>query len=75
MIPVLNRITSLSSLLIIWIIIYFGNLTEGMLLTHCRPNCLTPIGIILKEAMIPLAGHMLTFNAWQILGGGVLAGG
>ncbi len=73
-IPVLQGITSIKSLLKIWIIIYIGNLLGGYLFSFIFVTLGPAMGIISKEAFYHLAIKMVDFNWAIILGSSIIAG-
>jgi len=73
-IPVLNRNATLKSLLILWGIVYVGNLTGGYLFGFIMSLIPGRMGI-LDQASFEFLALKLTEHPWEIiLGSGILAG-
>ncbi len=72
--PVFNRRTTIKSLLILWGVIYSGNLIGGTLFSLGLVKLPIDMGVILPEALVSMAAKMIRFDWSVILGSGILAG-
>lgn len=72
--PVFNRRTTIKSLLILWGVIYAGNLIGGTLFSLGLIKLPLEMGVIVPEALVALALKMVQFDWSVILGSGILAG-
>ena len=73
-IPVLNKKASIKSLLILWGLVFSGNLVGGYIFSLILTKLPVAMGIVSEEALIHLANSMINYNWALILGSGVLAG-
>lgn len=72
--PVLNRSASIGSLLILWILIYLGNIAGGTIFSVILAKLPVALGVIDPEAFITIATGLIQFDWHLILGSGLLAG-
>ena len=72
--PVLNRNASLKNLLVIWVIIYSGNLIGGYVFSFLLSWLPVRMGIISSSSLAALAHNLTDYSWYIILGSGVLAG-
>jgi len=72
--PVLNRQTTIRSLLILWGIIYAGNLIGASLFSLGLIKLPVDMGVIIPGALISLAEKLSDYSWSVILGSGILAG-
>jgi formate/nitrite transporter FocA (FNT family) len=72
--PVLNRNASIKSLLVLWGIIYAGNLLGGYVFSFLLSWLPVRMGIINTGSLAELAQAMIDYKWYVILGSGVLAG-
>jgi formate/nitrite transporter FocA (FNT family) len=72
--PVLNRNASIKSLLVLWGIIYAGNLLGGYVFSLLLSWLPVRMGIINTGSLAELAQAMIDYRWYVILGSGVLAG-
>ncbi len=73
-IPVLNGNASVKQLLILWGLVYSGNLIGGSFFSFILAILPTNMGIISTEALTSLAYKMLDISPQLMLGSGILAG-
>lgn len=73
-IPVLNRDASLRSLLVLWVLVYAGNLLGGYLFGYLMSVIPGRMGILENESFELLAFKLTDHSSPIILGSGVLAG-
>ena len=73
-IPVLNRNESLKNLLILWGIIYSGNLAGGYVFSVLLATLPVHMEIISVDAIVSLADNLVDHPWSTILGSGILAG-
>ena len=73
-IPVLNGNASMKQLLILWALVYSGNLLGGSFFSFMLAILPTNMGIISPEALTTLAHKMLDITPGLMLGSGILAG-
>ena len=73
-IPVLNKNASFKSLIILWGLVFSGNLAGGYLFSFILTKLPVAMGIISKNALVNLAYEMIDYHWTIILGSGVLAG-
>jgi formate/nitrite transporter FocA (FNT family) len=73
-IPVLNGNASLRQLLILWGLVYLGNLMGGTFFSFILAILPTNMGIITEDALSNLAYKMLEVDSGIMLGSGILAG-
>lgn len=72
--PVLNGVISVKSLVQLWLLILAGNLAGGYLFSIIVVNIAPAMDIISLEAFSSLAHKMLDYSPWTILGSAVIAG-
>lgn len=73
-IPVLNRNATIKSLLILWGVVYLGNILGGYLFSLLLVELPVKMGIITTSALIEMASKMVNYPWGVILGSGILAG-
>lgn len=72
--PVLNRSASVWSLLILWALIYLGNITGGAMFSLILAKLPVALEVIDPDAFIKIAENLIHFEWHVILGSGLLAG-
>ena len=72
--PVLNRNASIKSLLVLWIIIYFGNLTGGYVISSILAFLPAKLDVIQNEAYYQIAKKVIAHEWYIIMGSAILAG-
>jgi len=72
--PVLNRSAGIKSLLVLWVLIYFGNIAGGGIFSIILAKLPVALEVIEPEAFITIANKLIKFDWHVILGSGLLAG-
>lgn len=73
-IPVLNRSATIKSLLILWGIVYAGNLLGGSVFGTIMVAIPTQMEFLSSGSLVELAAKMIDYNWILLIGSGILAG-